>query len=83
MHLDTLPAGVLKQVVVPQNESDAATLVRTYLGEDRVGPANTHQNDPDGMFKQAMAGPNATPPPLTTPINVDAVGYGEWVGVIP
>lgn len=64
MELQSLPSAVLQEVVVPQNENDAATLVRTYLGEDRVGPANTHQNDPEAVFNQAMAGPDATPPPL-------------------
>lgn len=73
MELDTLPSSVLKEVVVARNENDAATLVRTYLGEDRVGPANTHRNDPDALFNQAMAGPDATPsPPPVTPTTFDA-----------
>lgn len=72
MDLDTLPPSVLKQVVVARNETDAATLVRTYLGEDRVGPANTHHNDPDALFNQAMAGPDATPPPTLKPASSNA-----------
>ena len=76
MELDTLPPSVLKQVVVARNETDAATLVRTYLGEDRVGPANTHQNDPDALFNQAMAGPDATPPPTQKPAIFNA-NFGE------
>ena len=59
--LDGLPESVLKNVIVPTNEADAASLIRTYVGVDRVGPANTHQNDPDAMFKQAMGGPDAEP----------------------
>jgi hypothetical protein len=60
--LDGLPASVLENVIVARTEEDAATLARTYLGEDRVGPANTHQNDPEGMFQNAMAGPDFVPP---------------------
>jgi hypothetical protein len=72
MKLETLPESVLKQVVVAQNEEDASSLVRAYLGADRVGPANTHQLDPDALFKQAMAGPDAAPPQLSTPISHNA-----------
>jgi hypothetical protein len=63
---------VLRNVIVARTEEDAAVLARTYIGEDRVGPANTHQNDPEGMFEQAMAGPDFIPPvpPNTTPPNV-------------
>lgn len=69
MELDTLPSSVMKEVVVARNVNDASTLVRTYLGEDRVGPANTHQNDPDALFNQAMEGPDASPPPPETRIS--------------
>ena len=75
--LTTLPDAVFNKVLVAQTETDAATLVRTYLGADRVGPANTHQNDPDAFYTQAMGGPDAEPPVcLTSP--AATTGFGEW-----
>jgi hypothetical protein len=79
MDLNTLPTSVLKEVVVARNENDAATLVRTYIGEDRVGPANTHQNDPDAMFNQAMAGPDAIPPLIMTTNTTPVSDFGKCV----
>ena len=74
--LTTLPESVLNMVLVAQTETDAATLVRTYLGADRVGPANTHQNDPDALYTQAMAGPDAVPPKCPTSPNATD-GFGK------
>lgn len=37
-------------------------LTRHYLGEDRVGPANVHANDPDGILANAVAGAGVDPP---------------------
>lgn len=59
--LDTLPTSVLKQVVVPRKAIEAAEMVRTFLGDDRVGPANTQRFDPEALYNQALAGPDAVP----------------------
>lgn len=59
---DTLPQSVVQTVVVPRIRSEAAELLRVYIGEDRVGPANTQQHDFESMFNQAMAGPDSEPP---------------------
>ena len=73
--LTMLPEAVLNKVLVAQTEADASTLVRTYLGADRVGPANTHQNDPDALYTQAMGGPDAVPPKCqTSPKSTDGFG---------
>jgi hypothetical protein len=61
-NLDTLPESVVATTVVARTATDAALLVRTYLGPDRVGPANVHGNNPDALFEQAMEGPDARPP---------------------
>lgn len=72
-----LPGAVLNKVLVAQSETEAATLVRTYLGADRVGPANTHHNDPDALYTQAMGGPDASPPKcLSLPITT--IGFGKY-----
>lgn len=59
--MDSLPASVLQQVIVPTTENDAASMVQVFLGEDRVGPANTHRFDPNSLLKQALLGPDAVP----------------------
>lgn len=51
-----VPDAVLQKAVVPRSPDDAVLLARKYLGEDRVGPANTHDNDPDGLLEQVVAG---------------------------
>ena len=58
----TLPEDVMDRVIVPRTEEDAAQLVTTYLGEDHVGPANTHNNDPNAIFADTMAGHQYIPP---------------------
>lgn len=73
--MESLPVSVLRQAIVPRTENDANSLVQVFLGEDRVGPANTRRFDPEGVLKQALAGPDATPPPpLETDIRPNEQG---------
>jgi hypothetical protein len=53
------PSVLLETAIVPRTVAHATELARAYAGEDRVGPANTHNNDPDAMLKRVLAGPDA------------------------
>ncbi len=78
MELTTLPDAVMANVLVARTEAEAAVLVRGYLGDDRMGPANVHEHNPDAVYAQAMEGPDASPPlpPVVPPANVTA-DFGE------
>jgi hypothetical protein len=56
---NTCPPVLLDSAVVPRTVAHATELARAYVGEDRVGPANTHNNDPDAMLRRVLAGPDA------------------------
>ena len=60
--LTTLPDSIMANVLVARTEAEASVLLRGYLGDDRMGPANVHELNPDAMYAQAMAGPDASPP---------------------
>lgn len=62
MELTTLPDVVMANALVARTEAEAAVLVRGYLGDDRMGPANVHEHNPDAVYAQAMEGPDAVPP---------------------
>lgn len=59
---DGVPSSLLEKAIAPRTKEDATMLSRHFLGEDRVGPANVHSNDPDGMLAQAVAGTGVDPP---------------------
>jgi hypothetical protein len=79
MELTTLPDAVMANVLVARTEAEAAVLARGYLGDDRMGPANVHEHNPDAVYAQAMEGPDASPPlpPVVPPANVTA-DFGEY-----
>ena len=61
--LTCIPEAVIKSnVYVPTTHHEATQFIQTYVGVDRVGPANTHNMDPDGLCEQALAGVNAEIP---------------------
>ena len=62
--LTHVPPSVLRQTKAPCNRAECEALVRRYLGADRSGPANNHQHDPRAILEQALAGPDASPPPI-------------------
>ena len=62
MELSTLPDTVMANVLVARTEAEASVLLSGYLGDDRMGPANVHEHNPDSVFAQAMEGPDASPP---------------------
>lgn len=66
----------MANVLVARTEAEAAVLVRGYLGDDRMGPANVHEHNPDGVYAQAMEGPDASPLQPETMANAMA-DFGE------
>jgi hypothetical protein len=53
LHLGTgIPDCLLHKAIVPRSAEDASTLARQYLGEDRMGPANTHGMDPADFMER-------------------------------
>ena len=59
---DGVPPSLLEKAIAPRTKEDATMLSRHFLGEYRVGPANVHSNNPDGMLAQAVAGTGVDPP---------------------
>ena len=59
---EAVPPVLLEKAIAPRTTEDAALLAQNYLGEDRVGPANVHNNDPDDLLARAVAGVDAEPP---------------------
>ena len=59
---EAVPPVLLEKAIAPRTTDDTTLLAQNYLGEDRVGPANVHNNDPDGLVARAVAGVDAEPP---------------------
>ena len=59
---DGAPPSLLEKAIAPHTKEDATMRPRHFLGKDRVGRANVHANDPDGMLAQAVAGTGVDPP---------------------
>ena len=59
---DGVPASLLERAIAPRTKEGATMLSHHFLGEDRVGPANVHAYNPDGMLAQAVAGTCVDPP---------------------
>jgi hypothetical protein len=57
-----VPSSLMRKAIAPRSVEDTETIASQYLGEDRVGPANVHNNDPDGLLQRAVAGVDAEPP---------------------
>ena len=77
MELTTLPDAVMANVLVARTEAEAAVLVRGYLGDDRMGPANVHEHNPDAVYAQAMEGPDASPPLPPVVLAKGTADFGE------
>lgn len=58
----SVPPALLHKAIAPRTTEDTCILAQSYLGEDRVGPANVHNNDPDALLARAVAGVDAEPP---------------------
>ncbi len=52
---NNVPPVLLDNAVAPRTKEDAIVLTQNYLGEDRVGPANVHNIDPDNILARATA----------------------------
>ena len=78
MELTTLPDAVMANVLVARTEANAAVLVRGYLGDDRLGPANVHEHNPDAVYAQAMEGPDASPPLPHVVLTTETADFGEY-----
>jgi hypothetical protein len=78
MELTTLPDAVMANVLVARTEAEAAVLVRGYLGDDRMGPANVHEHNPDAVYAQAMEGPDASPPLPPVVLATGTADFGEY-----
>jgi hypothetical protein len=59
---DSVPVAWLENAAVATTEEGARNLNKTYIGEDRMGPANVHNYDPSTAMARALAGPDAHPP---------------------
>ena len=75
-----LPDDIIRNVVVPTNED--VQLVRVFIGEDRQGPANVHEFDPEAMYDQALEGPDAEPK-RRPPARATAAPASAAVGAAP
>jgi len=62
--LTCIPNAVIKSTHVPTTHNEAVQFIQTYIGHDRVGPANTHNLDPDTICDQAVAGYDAEVPDI-------------------